>query len=316
MLDNVTAERKRKEAEGWDPDLRLLDDSTSYSNTSENSVAHAPGTKVTPGSRKKVCVKRVVKLVPTPPVTPQAVTAACGNLEGFGRPGELPADQALFGCLVCGKSECGFDRGVTIMKEEDGQSKEHDELEDMPAVFVRDQNCEAALDEESRAVRECVRGVLQSKTFFSSNKYVGNSHEFHKKLKLWLEARLHSTTIVGRNWLALRRAAKETLRYKRQVCISRMQQLFVGALLVVASDRVVCFASSRMPPHITTFDPSLLTVLPRRGGPHGNQSGTKTFSPIQPRPSRLRPSPCHHLLGLGGARLCPLCGHWRGLSLD
>lgn len=164
----------------------------------------------------------------SPPIqSPQSdVTPAYVNLEGFGSGKPIPTEQSLWLCLVCGRPECGFETGATIMREEDGQSKEDDPLEEDAATRL-DENFE----EESQSVQACVRGLLQSKKFFANNKYIG-TESLDKKIADWLRLQLKmDATITERNWQALRRSAKETLRYKRQACTGRIRELYIGESL-------------------------------------------------------------------------------------
>lgn len=130
-------------------------------------------------------------------------------------------------CLVCGESKCCFDNGATIMDECDGQGDEKDPSEEKPQPDIHSTAAMQKVGEEAESIKSCVRGLLQSKGFFSSNKYIG-SVSLNRLLKGWLLARFGCQDTVERNWVALRRATKETLRYKRQVCVERLKKIYIG----------------------------------------------------------------------------------------
>ena len=127
------------------------------------------------------------------------VPPAYMNLDGFGTGKPIPAALSLWLCLCCGRPECGFESGVTIMKEEDGQDREDDpcEIDNEKSTGMKEKD----FNEESEAIRDCVSGLLRSKKFFGWNKYVGTA-SLDKKLKTWLKSKIKEET-VDKNWVAL-----------------------------------------------------------------------------------------------------------------
>ena len=176
--------------------------------------------------RKKVCrvSPAVAKERPATPL--RDITPAYMNVVGFGSGSPLSAEQALWICLCCGKSECRYENGITLFNEEE-TPLEHDPCE----IKVQERRrCFSETDymEEGMVVRNCTKGLLRSKKFFAHNKYIGTL-SLDRKLKEWLNQHL-SEDIIQKNWPSLRQAAKETLRYKRLERISFVRDAFVGKI--------------------------------------------------------------------------------------
>ena len=136
-----------------------------------------------------------------------------------------PCERSLLICLCCSKNHCSFESGVTVFTEEDGDCQEWD-----PSEVARSEwgTLNQPFDDLRKAISDCVQGIMRSKLFFACNKYIG-SPSLDLKIKRWIMWRLHlSPEILTRNWVPLRRAVKETIRYKRQSCISRMRETFIG----------------------------------------------------------------------------------------
>ena len=135
-------------------------------------------------------------------------------------------------CLACGHSGCRFEMGVTIMNAYDGQENEWDPLE---IDWKGTENPDTKFDEIKICLACAVRSALTSKGMFSIHKFIGGD-SFEAKLKEWLvKTVIGSRAAVENLYPLLRRAVKETLRYKRQVSLTRMRDFYVGELDVGCS---------------------------------------------------------------------------------
>jgi hypothetical protein len=134
-------------------------------------------------------------------------------------------------CLCCGDENCSYEDGITLMWYFDDSPVFNSEEEE-------DDPCEPKIppqsltitshewNEQKIAISECVSGILKSKTFFGHNKFLGTK-ALDGRLREWLESRVDKST-VNRHWPALRKAVKEVMRFKRQLCVEMITTLWVG----------------------------------------------------------------------------------------
>ena len=117
------------------------------------------------------------------------------------------------------------------MKDGDGQEHENDPCEPMVNT-CREWNKEFArsFNEMVNPIRSVVYGIVFSDGFWSAHKFIG-SESLELKLRTWMKWRIDAET-VDKNWPALRRAVKESLRYKRQLCVGYIYDAFIRELNV------------------------------------------------------------------------------------
>jgi hypothetical protein len=208
-----------------------------------------PGTKLRPPKRKTICgmketvdtkqeterqetdqsthVCKAPRLSCSPRPRPLMPLGEIGlNAQTSNDEKSTSCERSLWICLCCSKKHCSYESGVTVFTEEVGDCKEWD-----PCEMARSEwgtNIQPAFDDLQKEISDCVKGIMHSKFFFASNKYIG-SPSLDLKIKRWILWRLHlSPEILTKNWVPLRRAVKETIRYKRQSCVSRMRETFIG----------------------------------------------------------------------------------------
>lgn len=133
-------------------------------------------------------------------------------------------------CLYCGKQDCSYET-VTPSSVKDGDSffpewdtKEPPERDESDKYYSVQQIPE-------RAITLLVREVLTSPSFFAWNKFMGAVED--TRIMVWVEAKLsHSRYQVQQMWPKLRRAIKETLRWRRQRCVLRVKETFISKFVV------------------------------------------------------------------------------------
>jgi hypothetical protein len=208
-----------------------------------------PGTKLRPPKRKTVCgtketlamkedterqapnqsahvwKARRISCSPSqrPPLMP------LDEIDHKAQPGSgqksTPREHSLWICLCCSQKHCSFESGVTVFTEEGGDCQEWD-----PSEMARSEwgTVIQPFDDLRKGISDCVQGIMRSQFFFANNKYIG-SPSLDLKIKRWIMWRLHlPPEVLTKNWVPLRRAVKETIRYKRQRCVSRMEEAFIG----------------------------------------------------------------------------------------
>ena len=130
---------------------------------------------------------------------------------------------------------------MTIMNNHDGQGDEYDPCEVSPLTRSDEASGgdQPKFEEVVNHVNNTTESILHSKGFWSANKYLG-SPNLGIKVKKWMGLRVTSEKIVEKNWTVLRRVVKEALRYRRQNCVSGIQQAFTGAYDFARSS-LLCF---------------------------------------------------------------------------
>lgn len=125
-------------------------------------------------------------------------------------------------CLFCVDRDCEFESVWQLTREGEGIELEWDKME------PDKRGDERIVHMPEKQMAMCVEGLLKSKTFLASNKFVG-SGSLNEKLREWLQWRLGWTEREVRHyWIPLRRTAKEVMAYKRHVWYLRIKQVFIS----------------------------------------------------------------------------------------
>lgn len=202
-------------------------------------------------------------------------------------------DESTFHCLACGKEGCPHENGFTVMKEGDGQAQEFDPCEPilLPGHAI-------PFDKIKFLLKPVVVGMMRSAGFWPRHKFIGSA-KLDLKLKTWMKSRLNAT-VVDKNWGPLRRAVKETLRYKRQHSVDLIQTVHNGestarlSLLVswnlLANPMDSCHSSNAKTRIAHDNSPSLPAASIW-------QKGQECSRPFQEK--------YHGCLGLGDSSFCP-----------
>ena len=157
-----------------------------------------------------------------------------GLMEGS-KNSKLPREEEEEGedfaayCLACSKSSCPFESGHTVLRDDDLQGEEFDQCEPR----ARKGCCEQWAGMEKifpfqrikAATMSIVAGILLSNGFWPRHKFLGSPH-LELRLKTWMKNRLGNPRLVDAHWGSLRRAVKDTLRFKRQCIVALAHEEF------------------------------------------------------------------------------------------
>jgi hypothetical protein len=140
--------------------------------------------------------------------------------------------ECIWDCLACGKRNCEFEIGTaTLLDAEEEKEKEYDLCEcDPGAALTRctDWNRGTAyqFDRLSDMIKHLVSAAIFSKGFWSCYKYVGTK-TLDLKIRTWTRWRC-GKEMAEKNWVPLRRAVKESLRYRRKLCCTWLHDSWCG----------------------------------------------------------------------------------------
>ena len=142
--------------------------------------------------------------------------------------------NTIWDCLACGKHNCEFKNGTaTLMASDDDQENEYDLCECEPGEKLTHCNdwtrgTAYEFNKLSDAIKMLVNAALFLKGFWGLYKYVGTK-SLDLKIRTWMKWRC-GRDMADKNWIPLRRAIKETLRYRRQLCCSWLHNAWIGEL--------------------------------------------------------------------------------------
>ena len=131
------------------------------------------------------------------------------------------ATVAATTCLTCGKSNCPYENGYTVMK--DGGEKEFDPSEPKASTASA-----FSFEKVKEPINIVVGGMMKASGFWSKHKYIGDT-QLDFKLMTWMNNHV-DPALVESNWAALRHSAKETIHYKRQRAVIWMRKAYFGEL--------------------------------------------------------------------------------------
>lgn len=147
----------------------------------------------------------------------------------------LDAEPELSCCLACGKKGCPYESGCTVLDKDNAREDDPLAEELRTAANKRRLLPFARIQIDLRTV---VDGIVRSSALWANHKFIGNPTQ-ELQMKAWVRGRLHKPGVVDSpNWISLRHAVKETLRYRRQRCIEMIGKAFHGEpflLLLVAA---------------------------------------------------------------------------------
>ena len=137
-------------------------------------------------------------------------------------------NEFLVCCLTCGTEGCRYENGYTVLREEDDGQVEFDPDEPKPPTSCEEWSTSSAssFNMIKQPIKTVVAGLMGSSGFWSSHKYIA-SPQLDLKLKTWMKRRLFNK-VVDEHFCFLRKAAKETLRYKRQLSVKAIRNAFFG----------------------------------------------------------------------------------------
>ena len=207
----------------------------------KESMEGAGGLGVTTGSNKRPALTcededeentpplpKAKRISPTTAILPHGCRHPLLEIE---EGGHRRKQHSIWDCLCCGKDTCGFERGMTIMNDHDGQGDEYDPCEVSPSSSHSSEADKRGgrpkFEEVKTHLHRTIEAILKSKGFWSANKYLG-SPNLDIKIKSWLKLKIAGDRLVEIHWLLLRRGVKEALRYKRQDCVSAMQREYTS----------------------------------------------------------------------------------------
>ena len=154
-------------------------------------------------------------------------------------------EEYTFQCLTCGRNNCPYENGYTVLSECDENHPEFDPCE--PTLETWKQNHSGGVfsfDDLKSPIQLSVAGVVQSKDFWSNHKYLGST-SLDVKVQAWMKQRIKQQ-LVEDNWILLRRAVKEALRYKRQESVEFIRSTYFGACVMVSHLSSSCQPSHRL----------------------------------------------------------------------
>lgn len=131
-------------------------------------------------------------------------------------------DHCLFRCLVCGKEDCKFDGGHTVFVNTTVEEHDPTEARSLGEMY----NSNQPLGWASFWLKEIVRALLRNHNLWSRHKCIGST-SLDLKLRAWMKRKVKEQLVMD-FWDALRRAAKEAMRYKRQLAEEAMKMAYFG----------------------------------------------------------------------------------------
>lgn len=131
-------------------------------------------------------------------------------------------DCCLFPCLVCRKDDCKYENGHTVFVEE--SMPEHDPTEARFGPYNSPRDFK--FDRIRAPIKTVAAAVLQNHNLWSRHKCIGST-SLELKLRDWMKRKIKEQLVVD-FWDALRRAAKEALRYRRQLAEESMKMAYLG----------------------------------------------------------------------------------------
>ena len=200
-------------------------------NSTSTSFCNNPRTSTPAVRQPNLSLGNGPARVTPPPTEARQYKSPCNNTttaEISGAPSSsLKKNEFLVCCLTCGTEGCRYENGYTVLREEDDGEVEFDPDEPKPPTCEEwSTSCASSFDTIKQPIKTVVAGLMGSSGFWSSHKYIA-SPQLDLKLKTWMKRRLFNN-VVDEHFCFLRRAAKETLRYKRHLSVKAIRNAFFG----------------------------------------------------------------------------------------